>query len=165
MAIPQKNILPVGTPHKPVLWSARNNNPPHLPPTPLCLTPKHPTWEFKPPQTTPGVTPQHYNFLMHKSHWYISVGVICISIRQVLMKCHKYLFGPHSVLYRYPNTLLCIVNIRFNSVSITRHFLIQCIFTDIHDDDVVVDTGHQYVRFVQIIRWWNSNLVHWPLRT
>ena len=26
--------------------------------------------------------------------------------------------------------------------------------------DTVVDTGHQYVRLLQIIRWWSSNLGH-----
>ena len=26
--------------------------------------------------------------------------------------------------------------------------------------DTVVDTGHQYVRFVRIMRWWISNLGH-----
>ena len=30
---------------------------------------------------------------------------------------------------------------------------------------VVVDTVHQFVRFVLIMRWWGSNLRHWPLQT
>ena len=29
-----------------------------------------------------------------------------------------------------------------------------------YDAVVVIDTGQQYVRFVQIMRWWSSNLGH-----
>ena len=29
-----------------------------------------------------------------------------------------------------------------------------------YDAVVVIDTGHQSVRFVQIMRWWSSNLGH-----